>query len=62
MPKKLHDKLKREAREKFPGHKERQDEYVYGTLDKIKKKVKRNRKKRKSWEEAKSAKNPYKRG
>jgi len=38
MPKALHDKLKREAAKKFPGDKERQDRYVYGTLHKIKKK------------------------
>lgn len=35
MPKKLHDKLKREAKKKFPGNKKRQDAYVYGTLQKI---------------------------
>jgi hypothetical protein len=35
MPKELHDKLKREAEEKFPGDKERQDRYVYGTLQRI---------------------------
>lgn len=27
MPKKLHDKLKKEAEKKFPGDKERQDRY-----------------------------------
>lgn len=35
MPKELHDKLQREAEEKFPGDKARQDRYVYGTLHKI---------------------------
>lgn len=34
MPKELEEKLKREARKKFPGDKERQDAYVYGTLRK----------------------------
>lgn len=33
MPKWLEDKLKKEAIEKFPGDKERQDSYVYGTLN-----------------------------
>jgi len=32
MPKELEKKLKRQARKKFPGDKERQDRYVYGTL------------------------------
>jgi len=32
MPKALEEKLKRQARKKFPGDKERQDRYVYGTL------------------------------
>ena len=36
MPKELEEKLKREALEKFPGDKERQDAYVYGTLNKFK--------------------------
>lgn len=35
MPKKLERKLKREARKKFPGDKERQDAYVYGTMNKL---------------------------
>lgn len=35
MPKKLHDKLAKEAKKKFPGDKERQDAYVFGTLQKI---------------------------
>lgn len=34
MPKKLERELKAEARKKFPGNKERQDRYVYGTLRK----------------------------
>lgn len=36
MPKKLHEELKKEAKKKFPGDKERQDAYVYGTLNKVK--------------------------
>ena len=36
MPKQLEDRLKREAAKKFPGDKERQDRYVYGTLNKLK--------------------------
>lgn len=35
MPKEIEDKLKREAEKKFPGDKERQDRYVYGTLQRI---------------------------
>ena len=34
MPKKLEQQLKAQARKKFPGNKERQDKYVYGTLRK----------------------------
>ena len=34
MPKKLERELKAEAKKKFPGDKERQDKYVYGTLRK----------------------------
>ena len=34
MPKKMERKLKARARKKFPGSKERQDRYVYGTLRK----------------------------
>ena len=34
MPKVLEQKLKREAKKKFPKDKERQDAYVYGTLRK----------------------------
>ena len=37
MPKALEDKLKAEARKKFPHDKERQDRYVYGTLARLKK-------------------------
>jgi len=32
MPKKAEEALRREARKKFPGDKERQDKYVYGAL------------------------------
>jgi len=32
MPKALERKLKATARKKFPGNKERQDRYVYGTM------------------------------
>lgn len=32
MPKKLERKLRKEAREKFPGDKEKQDQYVYGAM------------------------------
>ena len=34
MPKELEKILKREAAKKFPGDKEKQDRYVYGTLRK----------------------------
>jgi len=34
MPKELERKLKAEAKKKFPGDKERQDKYIYGTLRK----------------------------
>jgi len=34
MPKELEKKLKAEAKKKFPGNKERQDKYIYGTLRK----------------------------
>ena len=34
MPKKMEKELKAEARKKFPGDKERQDKYVYGTMRK----------------------------
>lgn len=39
MPKKLHRKLKKQAKKKFES-KEKQDKYVYGTLRKIKKRRK----------------------
>lgn len=40
MPKKLHDKLEREAKKKgLTG--ERKDAYIYGTLDKIEEKKKK---------------------
>lgn len=35
MPKRLERKLKRRARQMFPGDKERQDRYVYGTMNKL---------------------------
>ena len=56
MPKALEQKLKREAKKKFPKNKERQNVYVYGTLRKTgwtptkrktKKRIKRSSKKRK---------------
>ncbi len=34
MPKKMEKELKAEAKKKFPGDKERQDKYVYGTMRK----------------------------
>lgn len=45
MPKALENKLQREAAQKFPGDKERQDAYVYGTMRKTgwKPKVKEGR-------------------
>lgn len=49
MPKKIEDKLKREARKKFPNDKEKQNAYVYGTLTKIEiamKKKPKNKKKK----------------
>ena len=44
MPKKVEEKLKRQARRKFPKDKERQDAYVYGTLHEIEKKSGRKKK------------------
>jgi len=39
MPKKLHEKLEREARKKFgTTTSERAKKYIYGTLNKVKKK------------------------
>lgn len=35
MPKKVERALKKEAKRKFPGDKERQDAYVYGTMNKL---------------------------
>jgi hypothetical protein len=35
MPKSLERKLRREARRKYPGNKDRQDAYVYGTMNKL---------------------------
>lgn len=37
MPKRLEAKLKAEAARKYPGDRERQDRYVYGTLAKVEK-------------------------
>jgi len=34
MPVKMEKELKKEAKKKFPGDKEKQDKYVYGTLRK----------------------------
>lgn len=34
MPRKMEQRLKRKAKKKFPGNKEKQDKYVYGTLRK----------------------------
>jgi hypothetical protein len=45
MPKKLHDKLEREARKKKLKGK-RKDAYVYGTLNKIEEEKKKKRKKK----------------
>lgn len=36
MPKKLHTKLQKEAKKKFPKNTEQQNKYVYGTLNKLK--------------------------
>lgn len=47
MPKELEDKLKREAKKKFPNDKERQDRYVYGTLERHKQDEKHRQKRRK---------------
>lgn len=41
MPVKLERELKKKASKKFPKNKERQNAYVYGTLNKIEKKKKR---------------------
>ena len=35
MPAKMEKELKAEAKKKFPGNKERQDHYVYGTMNKL---------------------------
>lgn len=37
---KLKEDLKRRAREKFPNDEERQNRYVYGTLNKVKERMK----------------------
>jgi hypothetical protein len=38
MPEKMHRALKKTAKKKFPKDKERQDRYVYGTMNKRKRK------------------------
>jgi hypothetical protein len=43
MPKKAEAELKKEARKKFPGDKEKQDKYVYGALRKTGWKPKRGK-------------------
>lgn len=35
MPRRMEKALKLEAMKKFPGDKERQDRYVYGTMNKL---------------------------
>lgn len=35
MPKKVERRLWQEARKKFPGDRERQEQYVYGTMNKL---------------------------
>jgi len=35
MPKHVERKLRMQARKKFPGDKEKQDTYVYGTMEKL---------------------------
>jgi len=47
MPVELERKLQKEARAKWPGDKEKQDAYVYGTLRKTGWKPKRERGKKK---------------
>lgn len=41
MPVKVEKELKKSAKKKFPKDKERQNKYVYGTLNKIKEKAKK---------------------
>lgn len=41
MPVKVEKELKKTAKKKFPKDKERQNKYVYGTLNKIKEKSKK---------------------
>ena len=53
MPKALEQKLKREAKKKFPKDEKKQDAYVYGTLRKTgwtptKRKTKKSNKKKKT--------------
>jgi hypothetical protein len=35
MPKELERKLKKSAKKKFPGDRERQDRYTYGTMQRV---------------------------
>jgi hypothetical protein len=35
VPRRIEEKLRREAEQKFPGDKEKQNAYIYGTLRKI---------------------------
>lgn len=35
MPKVIEEKLRKEAERKFPGNKQRQNAYIYGTLRKV---------------------------
>lgn len=44
MPIELERKLRARAQKKWPGDKERQDRYVYGTLENLKKKLRRQKK------------------
>jgi hypothetical protein len=46
MPKALENKLKKQARKKFPGNKKRQNAYVYGSLRKTGWKPKKKKKRK----------------
>lgn len=41
MPVQMEKALKKQARKKFPKNKERQNAYVYGTINKVEKKKKK---------------------
>jgi hypothetical protein len=45
MPTKVEEKLRKEAEEKFPGDKPRQDRYIYGTMRHLGWKPEREKKK-----------------